>query len=63
MQDGVTIGQDPICNMKLPMVGTLYATCINSYQCSGPYMEHEVPNGRDAICNMKLPMVGTLFAT
>ena len=49
MQHEVTNGRDPICNMKLPMVGTLYAT--------------EVTNGRDPICNMKLPMVGTLYAT
>ena len=26
MQHEVTNGQDPICNMKLPMVGTLYVT-------------------------------------
>ena len=49
MQHEVTNGRDPICNMKLPMVG--------------PYMQHEVTNGRDPICNMKLPMVGTLYAT
>ena len=47
MQHEVTNGRDPICNMKLPMVGT----------------QHEVINGRDPICNMKLPMVGTLYAT
>ena len=61
MQHEVTKSRDPICNMKLPMVGTLYATW--SYQWSGPYMQHEVANGRDPICNMKLPMVGTLYAT
>ena len=49
----VTNGRDPICNMKLPMVGTLYA----------PYMQHEVTNGRDPICNIELPMVGTLYVT
>ena len=26
MQHEVTNGRDPICNMKLPMVGTLYVT-------------------------------------
>ena len=61
MQHEVTNGRDPICNMKLPMVGTLYAT--RGYQWSGPYMQHEVTNARDPICNMKLPMVGTLYAT
>ena len=61
MQDEVTNGRDPICNMKLSMVGTLYATW--SYQESGPYMRHEVINGRNPICNMKLPMVETLYAT
>ena len=61
MQHEDTNGWDPICNMKLPMVGTLYAT--SSYQWSGPYMQHEVTNGRERICNMKLPMVGTLCAT
>ena len=43
------------------MIGTLYAT--QSYQWSGPYMQHEATNDRDSICNMKLPMVGTLYAT
>ena len=61
MQHVVTNGRDPICNMKLPMVGTLYATC--SYQQLEPYMQHEVTNGRDPICNMKLPMVGTVYVT
>ena len=61
MQHEVTNGRDPICNMKLPMVGTLYVTL--SYQSSGPYMQHEATNGRDPICNMRLPMVGTLYAT
>ena len=61
MQHEVTNGQDLICNMKLPMVGTLYATL--SYQWSGPYMQHEFTNGRDRICNIRLPMVGTLCVT
>ena len=65
MQHEVTNGQNPICNMMLPMVGTLYATC--RYQWSGPYMQHEATNsrgnGRDPICNMKLPMVGNLYVT
>ena len=61
MQHEVTIGWYPICNMELPMVGTLYVTC--SYEWSGPYMQHEVTNGRDPICSMKFPMVGTLYAT
>ena len=61
MQHEVINGRDPICNMKLPMVGTLYAT--RSYQWSGPYMQHEVTKSRDPICNMKLPMVGTLYVT
>ena len=58
MQHEVTNGRDPICNMKLPMVGSLYVTW--SCQLSGPYMQHEVTNGRDPISNMRLPMVGTL---
>ena len=61
MQHEVTNSRDPICNIELPMVGTLYAT--RSYQQSGPYMQHEVTNGRDLICNKKLPTVGTLYAT
>ena len=61
MQHEVTNGRDLMCNMKLPMVETLYATW--SYQWLGPYMRHEVTNGRDPICNVKLPMVGTLYAT
>ena len=61
MQHEVTNGRDHMCNMKLPMVGTLYAT--SSYQWSGPYMQHQVTNGGDPICNMRLPMVGTLYAT
>ena len=43
------IGWDPICNVRLPMVG--------------PYMSHEVTNSQDSICNMRLPMVATLHAT
>ena len=50
MQHEVTNGRDPICNMKLAMVGTLF-------------MQHEVTNGRDPTCNMRLPMVGTLCVT
>ena len=63
MQHEISNPQDPICNMKLPMVGTLYATW--SYQWSGVHMQHEVTIGQDhtCICNMKLPMVGTLYAT
>ena len=61
MQHDVTNGRDPVCNMKLPMVGTLYAT--RSYQCLGLYMQHEITNGRDPKCNMKLPKVETLYAT
>ena len=61
MQQEVTNSRDPIRNMKLPMVETLYATW--SYQSSGPYMQHGVTNGRDPLCNMKLPMIGTLNAT
>ena len=61
MKHEVTNGRDPICNMKLPMVGTLHATL--SYQWSGPYMQHEITNGRDPIRNMKLRMVGTRYAT
>ena len=49
MQHEVTNGRDPICNMKLPMVRTLY--------------NMKSTNGRDPIFNMKLPMVGTLNAT
>ena len=61
MQQEVTNGRDPVCNMTLPMVGTLCAT--RSYQWSRPYMQHEVTHGPEPICNMKLPMVGTLYAT
>ena len=61
MQDEVTNGRYPVCNMKLPMVGTLYATW--SCQWSEPYMQHEVTNGRYLICNMKLSIVETFYAT
>ena len=61
MQHEVTNSRDPICNMKLPMVGTLHATSSN--QWSGPYMKHEVPNGQDPICNMKFQILRTLYAT
>ena len=61
MQDGVTNGRDSTCNMKLLMVGTLYAT--GSCQWSGPYVQHEITNLRDLMCNMRLPIVGTLYAT
>ena len=54
-------GRDAICNMKLPMVGTLYAT--KRYQWWEPYMQHTVTNGHDPICNIYLPMVGTVYAT
>ena len=56
MQHEVANGWDPICKMRLPIVGTLYAT--NGYQWSGPYMQQTVTNGRDPICNMTLPIVG-----
>ena len=61
MQHEATNGRDPICNMRLPMVGTicLYAIC-NMKLPPMIYMQHE--DGRD-ICNMKLPMVETLYAT
>ena len=49
MQHEDTNGWNPICNMRLPMIG--------------PYMQHEVTNGRESISNMLLPMIGTLFAT
>ena len=61
MQHKVTNGRNPICNMKLPMVETLYAT--SSCQWSRPYLQHEVTNRRDPICIMKLRIVGTLYAT
>ena len=61
MQHKVTNGRGPIRNMKLPMVGTLFAT--RDYQESGLYMQHKATNDRDPICNMKLPMVRTLYAT
>ena len=44
MQQEVINGRYPICNIKLPMVGTLYARYM--YQWSVPYMQHEVTNGR-----------------
>ena len=61
MQHEGTNVQDPICNMELPKVGTLYATSV--YQFLVLYSQHEVTNGWDPICNMKLQMVGTLYAT
>ena len=61
MQHEVTNGWDLICNMKLQMVGTLYATW--SSQWSEPCMQHKVANDRYTIGNMKLPMFGTLYAT
>ena len=57
----VTTGRDPICNMRLPIVGTLYVT--GNYQWSGSHLQHDVTNVRDPICNMRLSMVGTLYAT
>ena len=61
MQYEVTNGRDSICNIKLPMVGTLHPTW--SYQWSVPYTQHKVTNGRDPIGNMKLPKFETLYAT
>ena len=61
MQHEVTNDRDPICNMKLPMVGTLYATWSFGY--SVPYMQHEVANRRNFICNIRLPIVENLYAT
>ena len=51
MQHRVTNGRDRICNIDLPMVGTLYATSSYQWlgQWSGPYVQHEVTNGRDPI--------------
>ena len=49
MQEEVTIGRDPICNMRLSTVGTLYAR--------GGYQQ------TDPIYNRRLSMVGTLYAT
>ena len=49
MQHEVTNGQDPICNIRLPTVGT--------------YMQHEVIDDRVLICDMRLPMVRTLYVT
>ena len=62
----VTNNRDPICNMRLPMAGSLYVRW--GYQWLGPYIQHEVTNNwtlyttrgyqwLDSICNMMLSMV------
>ena len=56
MQHEVSNSRDTICNIKLPIVGTLYVA--RSYQWSGLHLQHEVTNGRDPMCNMRLPIVG-----
>ena len=47
MQHEITNGRDPICNLKIAMVETLYAS--SSYHWWGPYMQPKVTRGRDSI--------------
>ena len=50
----VTTGRNRICNMRLQWSDPI---CSMKLTMVGPYIKHEVTNGWDSVCYMRLRMV------